>query len=244
MRNGISRMRKNQMLVEPIPVPRAVRIARLLALALGISIALGLGLAYRFGALHGLSNPHAFAEAVRGLGAWGYLWFILAYALLQPFGVPGTVFIVAAPLIWPWPVAFALSMVGTMCASVIGFSFARFVARDWLSARVPERLRKYEAALERQAFRTVLVLRLIFWMPQVLHFFLGVSRVRFSTHFWGSLLGYVPPLFLVSYLGSELFDASGKLTARAWPVTGALLAFSVSLIFGLRAYDKRQRATS
>ena len=34
-------------------------------------------------------------------------------------------------LIWPWPVAYALSMTGTMAASVVGFSFARFIARDW-----------------------------------------------------------------------------------------------------------------
>ena len=30
--------------------------------------------------------------------------------MLQPFGLPGTVFVFAAPLIWPWPVAFGLSM--------------------------------------------------------------------------------------------------------------------------------------
>jgi uncharacterized membrane protein YdjX (TVP38/TMEM64 family) len=117
------------------------------------------------------------AEDARALGAWGYIAFILAYTALQPFGVPGTIFVVAAPLIWPWPIAFALSMVGT-CASVVGFSFARFVAKDWVSAHIPERLRKYDASLERNAFQTVVVLRLLFWMPQVLHSFFGVSKVR------------------------------------------------------------------
>src|SRR5262245_38558378 len=167
--------------------------------------------AWHFGVFARLGEPRALAETLVEMGAWGYLAFILAYTVLQPFGVPGTVFIVAAPLIWPWQTAFALSMVGTMSASVVGFSFARFVAKDWVAARIPARFRKYDAALERSAFRTVVVLRLILWMPQVLHSFFGVSRVGFWTHFWGSLVGYVPPLLLVSYLGSEMFDASGRI---------------------------------
>src|SRR5258705_12266631 len=102
-------------------------------------------------------------------------------------------------------------MVGTMSASVVGFSFARFIARDWIAPRIPARLRKYDEALERHAFRTVFLLRLILWMPQVLHYFFGVSKVKFWTHFWGSLLGYIPPLFVVSYLGAEIFDSSGRM---------------------------------
>ena len=212
--------------------------AKIAALAV---VALALLLGYRFGVFAELSEPRRLAQSLVAMGAWGYLAFVLSYTALQPFGVPGTVFIVAAPLIWPWPIAFALSMVGTMSASVVGFSFARFVARDWISARIPARFRKYDAALERNAFRTVVVLRLIFWMPQLLHSFFGVSKVPFWTHFWGSLVGYLAPLFVVSYLGSEIFDASGRMQTRAWPILGALLAASLLLVAILRHHDKRAR---
>jgi uncharacterized membrane protein YdjX (TVP38/TMEM64 family) len=120
------------------------------------------------------------------LGPWGYVAFILAYTSLHPFGVPGTLFVVAAALIWPWPIAFVLSMVGTMAASCVRFSFSRFVARDWIVGIIPARFKKYDEALERRAFTTVFLLRLIFWMPPLLHAFFGVSKVRFWTHFWGS----------------------------------------------------------
>jgi uncharacterized membrane protein YdjX (TVP38/TMEM64 family) len=131
-------------------------------------------------------------------------------------------------------------MGGTMAASVVGFSFARFVARDWVSARIPARFKKYDEALEKNAFRTVFLLRQIFWMPQVLHSFLGVSKVPFWTHFWGSLLGYVPPLFLVSYLGSEIVDMEGHIQPRAWPIMGALLAASLTLMATLRYLERRR----
>lgn len=125
-----------------------------------------------------------------------------------------------------------LSMTGTMAASVIGFSFARFVARDWISKRIPARFKKYDEALERNALRTVVILRILFWMPQALHAFLGVSKVRFSTHFWGSLIGYVPPLLLVSYFGADMFDASGHIQPKAYYVMGSL-ALATALYLGV-----------
>lgn len=211
--------------------PRALSIARVGAIALVVLAAV---FAYRLGVFTEVADPKRFAAVVLALGAWGYVGFVIAYALLQPFGVPGTVFVVAAPLIWPWPIAFALSMVGTMAASVVGFSFSRFVARDWVAAHIPARFQKYDEALKRNALRTVFTLRLLFWMPQALHGFFGVSKVPFLTHFWGSLLGYIPPLFVVSYFAGESFDASGRLQPRAWLILGALVSASLVLVVILR----------
>ncbi|MFO0586672.1 MAG: VTT domain-containing protein [Polyangiaceae bacterium] len=179
-------------------------------------VASGLLLAQRLGVFHVFTDPARIKTALLDMGPWGYLTFIVAYACLQPFGVPGTVFIVAAPLIWSWPVAFVLSMIGTMAASVVGFSFARFVARDWLSRLVPARFHAYDAALAKRAFGTVVLLRFIFWMPPMLHIFFGVSRVRFWTHFWGSFIGYLVPLFLTAYFGQRLFDYMKSAPPTFW----------------------------
>lgn len=176
--------------------------------------------AHRTGILAEFADPPRVKRALLALGPWGYLAFIAAYTLLQPFGVPGTVFIVAAPLIWPWPIAFALSMTGTLAASVVGFSFARFVARDAVASLIPQRFRRWDDALARRAFATVFVLRLVFWMPPLLHAFFGISQVRFSTHFWASLLGYVLPLLLVSYFGERLFDWARSAPASWWLAMG------------------------
>jgi len=233
-------MERSAPLTEPAPAPSSLKWARLGLVAV---VAIGLAVAYRFGLLNDLAKPLLFATSLLEMGTWGYVVFIVAYTVLQPFGVPGTVFIVAAPLIWPWQVAFVLSMIGTMSASVVGFSFARFVARDFVAARIPARFRKYDQALERSGFRTVFVLRLIFWMPQVLHSFLGVSKVPFWTHFWGSLFGYVLPIFFVSYLSTAVFDPSGELQPKGWRILVAMAVGSLLILAGLRYYEKRN-ATS
>jgi uncharacterized membrane protein YdjX (TVP38/TMEM64 family) len=205
-----------------------VRIAAVVAVLALLATAHFTGVLQRFG------DPEGLARTLVELGPWGYAAFVAAYTALQPFGVPGTVFIMAAPLIWPWQEAFALSLAGTMSASVVGFSFARLVARDWVAGLIPERFRKYETALAARGFSTVVLLRFLFWMPPLLHAFFGVSRVRFWTHFWGSLVGYLVPLFLVSYFGQQIFDALKELPPSAWFAAVVTLTVAALATWGVR----------
>jgi uncharacterized membrane protein YdjX (TVP38/TMEM64 family) len=215
--------------------PQMARIAAVLVVVAALVVAQRLGVFQRF------AEPALVARTLVDLGPWGYVAFIAAYAVLQPFGVPGTVFIVAAPLIWPWPVAFALSMTGTMAASVVGFSFARLVAREWVSRLIPARFRKYDEALAARAFATVFLLRLVFWMPPLLHAFFGVSRVRFWTHFWASLAGYVLPLFLVSFFGQRLFDAAKDAPPTVWVGLGVGVVIVALATWGVRRFLARRQ---
>ncbi len=211
-----------------------VRDSRALKLGVVAGVALMMAVAHKLGILQLFVDPSIIAQMLRNLGGWGYVVFLLAYTLLQPFGMPGTLFVMAAPLIWPWPVALALSMAGTMAASVVGFSFARFVARDWLERRLPARFHKYDEALAARAFVTVAVLRFIFWMPQMLHTFLGLSKVSFWTHFWGSLVGYAIPLFLLSYFGQRLFYLMKSTPTSVWLALGALSALIALAVWAIR----------
>jgi uncharacterized membrane protein YdjX (TVP38/TMEM64 family) len=187
--------------------------------------------AHHSGLLDDLGEPARLQHLLLDLGWWGYLAFIAAYTLLQPFGVPGTVFVFAAPLVWPWPVAFGLSMVGTCAASVVGFSFSRFIARDWVAARLPHRFNAWNDALAQRAFTTVFLLRLVFWMPQVLHAFFGLSKVGFWTHLWGSAAGYVLPLLVVSYFGRAGVEALLRAPESFWAWLGVGLLIAAGLVW-------------
>ena len=108
------------------PPPRSTLAPKL---ALVVLVLLMLALAHQYGLFQQFADPAGVKQALVQLGPWGYLGFVTAYTALQPIGVPGTVFIMAAPLIWPWPIAFALSMTGTMSQS--GRPAA--AVRDWLA---------------------------------------------------------------------------------------------------------------
>jgi uncharacterized membrane protein YdjX (TVP38/TMEM64 family) len=218
-------------LIDAASPARALRYGRIVAVVVVLA---ALVIAQRLGVLRAVEDPAGLARTLVELGPWGWVAFVVAYAVVQPFGVPGMVFVLAAPLIWPWPIAFALSMTGTMAASVIGFSFARFIARDWVATRIPARFQRYSEALERRAFVTVFLLRFVFWMPQVLHAFFGVSRVRFSTHFWGSLAGYFLPILLFSYFGKSLFDAARSAPPGVWVALVATLVIAAMTTWVVR----------
>jgi uncharacterized membrane protein YdjX (TVP38/TMEM64 family) len=141
-------------------------------------------------------------------------------------------------MIWPWPIAYALSMIGTLSASAVGFSFARFMGRAWVSRLIPARFRRYEDALEKRGFVTVFLLRFIFWMPPVLHALFGVSKVRASTHLFASALGYALPLLLVSYFGPRAFDALRAAPAWVWVLVAA------TVVVGLITWLVRRRSAN
>lgn len=210
---------------------------RVLAVAAAAGVLL---VAHYTGLLELATHPDQLRQAIASRGAVGAAAFVATYAVLQPLGVPGTVFILVAPLVWPWPQAYTVSMVGTMLASINGFLFARFVARDWLAARMPRRFSAYNDALERHAFATVAALRFVFWMPQALHTFFGISGVSFGAHFWGSLVGYALPLFLVAYYGEALFAFLQSVPLFVWGLTTLVLL--VAGVFMLRF--RRRRAAS
>ena len=209
---------------------------RLARVALVLAALLLVVAAWKLGVFHAAEDPRRFADKLVALGVWGYVAFVVAYAVLQPFGLPGTVFIFAAPLIWPWPVAFGLSMTGTMAATSVGFLFSRFVARDWLAPRIPQRFKRYDEALERRAFATVLALRFIFWMPPLLHAFFGISKVRFWTHFWASFIGYLVPLFLVSYFGERVVGWMKNASPTTWGAVGVGV-----IVIGALVWLRRRR---
>jgi uncharacterized membrane protein YdjX (TVP38/TMEM64 family) len=206
---------------------RAAAVARALGwarFALVAGVALGLVVAHRLGLFDALGEPTQLRQALLDLGAWGYAAFVLAYALLQPFGVPGMVFLLAAPLVWPWPVAYALTLAGTLGASVVGFSFARFVGRDLLAGRVPARFRAYDQALARKGLLTVFALRFVFWMHPLLHAFFGVSQVSFGTHLLGSLAGYALPLLATAYFGHRAYERLRQAPGWSWaPLAGLVI---------------------
>jgi uncharacterized membrane protein YdjX (TVP38/TMEM64 family) len=104
---------------------------------------------------------------------------------------------------------------------------------------VPARFRAYDAALERKGFATVVTLRFIFWMPPLLHIFFGVSKVRFWTHFWGSAVGYLVPLFLTAYFGEKLFALLRATPGWVYATIATVLAIGVGIAFFVR----RRRVT-
>lgn len=150
---------------------------------------------------------------VRRAGAWGGVAFVATYAFLQPLGLRSLFFLLSAPLIWSPSSAVLLSWIGAVVASVVAFGFARFVARDWAQSRAPARIRRFDRRLAEDGFRTVTLLRLVFYTTPALQFALGVSRVRFRPFLFGTMVGVLPFTLLMTLLGAEMSEFFWRLVS-------------------------------
>jgi uncharacterized membrane protein YdjX (TVP38/TMEM64 family) len=88
------------------------------------------------------------------------------------------------------------------------------------------------------------LLRFLFWMPQALHIFFGVSRVSFATHFWGSLVGYTPPLLATSYFGPQLLDLMKQAPAWVWLAIVGVTAIAATIAWRAQQRPAATGATS
>jgi uncharacterized membrane protein YdjX (TVP38/TMEM64 family) len=127
------------------------------------------------------------------------------------------VFLLSAPLIWSPIEAFLLNWVGTVGTGVFSFSGARFVARAWVQQRLPRRIRRFDDRLSTHGFRTVFLLRLIFYTAPTVQWALGVSRVAFAPFLVGTVLGVAPFTLMTTLLGVRVAAWLEKHPVATWP---------------------------
>jgi uncharacterized membrane protein YdjX (TVP38/TMEM64 family) len=200
---------------------------------------------WRLGLLSLFADPERLKVALLDMGGAGYAAFLGVFALLQPLGVPGIVLVVAASWVWPKPIAFALSVTGSILASATGFLFARFVARDWVAANIPERFRRFDDRIAERGFAAALVLRLVFLMNPFLHGLFGISKIRFRSYLVGSALGYLPGIAVWVWASGAAIDfLRERDPSRYLPWAGAAVACLVAVRVYLWRRNQRQLEAS
>ena len=189
------------------------------------------------------ADPEAMRAWIRDAGVWGGVAFVLAYSLLQPFGVNGLLFLLSAPLIWGPAEALVLNWIGSVGCGLVSFLIARFVARDWVQKRLPERARRFDDRLQTHGFRTVLLLRLLFFTSPILQYALGASRVEPKPFLLGTLVGMVPFTVLMTLLGVSInvWLDEHPLSSWPWGRIGPIVVVVAVVIAAIVVYLLRRR---
>ena len=190
--------------------------ASLLKIAIAAVVASIIAWVYASGAYEEF-DPATMRVWFQDAGVWGGVFFIAAYSGLQPFGVNGLVFLLSAPLIWSPTDAFLLNWAGTVGTGLFSFSGARFVARDWIQQRLPQRIRRFDERLNTHGFRTVFLLRLVFYTTPTVQWALGVSRVSFVPFLIGTVLGVAPFTLMTTLIGVRVAAWLEEHPVASWP---------------------------
>lgn len=151
-------------------------------------------------------DPERAVAVVRDAGLLGALAYLAAFSFLQPLGVSGHVFGVAAAAIWGGPMAFGLALTGAVGSACVSFGYARYVAYDWVQARIPARFRRYETWIVERGLLGMVLVRLLTFTTIPVQLAMGTLRVRFGTMVLGTAIGFAPTVAIDVFLGGRLWD--------------------------------------
>ncbi|MGA7577774.1 MAG: TVP38/TMEM64 family protein [Desulfobaccales bacterium] len=165
-------------------------------------------------------------------GIWGPLAFILIYAAGVCLFIPGTLLTALGAAIfgpyWGFVYVWVAAMLGASGAFLIG----RYLGREFAASLIGDRLKKYDEAVERNGFATVLYLRLVYFPFTPMNFGMGLTGVRFRDYLWGTGLGILVGTFIFTFFVGTLKEvwATGHwANLLTWKVFFSLGLFVFSL---------------
>ncbi len=164
-------------------------------------------------------------------GVWAPLVYMLVYAVGICLFIPGTLLTARGAAIFGAYWGFLYVWVGAMVGASAAFWIGRTLGREFAASLIGDRLRKYDDAIERNGFATVLYLRLVYFPFTPMNFGMGLTKVRFWDYLSGTGLGIIVGTFIFTFFVGTLKEvwASGN-----W---GELLSFKVFFSVGLFVFS-------
>ena len=175
------------------------------------------------------------AEALGGFletaGLWAPVVYIAIYAVGVCLFLPGTLLTGLGAAIFGAYWGFLYVWIGAMMGASAAFFIGRTLGREFAASLIGGKLKKYDDAIERNGFATVLYLRLVYFPFTPMNFGMGLTKVRFWDYVAGTGLGIIVGTFIFTFFIGTLKDvwASGN-----W---GELISFKVFFSIGLFVFS-------
>ncbi|MFQ2180359.1 FAD-dependent oxidoreductase [Aeromonas sp. s13] len=173
------------------------------------------------------------------------LLFVLIYVLSTALSLPGASLLTLGGSA-VFGVAWGLLLVSfaSTIGATLAFLSARFLLRDWVTARFGDKLATFQSGMAKEGAFYLLSLRLIPIFPFFLvNLLMGLTPIRVSTYYWVSQLGMLPGTFVYVLAGSELgqLTSTGNILSPGLMVALTLLGLMPWLVKKLTTYLARRR---
>jgi uncharacterized membrane protein YdjX (TVP38/TMEM64 family) len=166
-------------------------------------------------------------EFLDAAGLWAPLIFMIIYAAGVCLFLPGTLLTGLGAAIFGAYMGFVYVWFGAMVGASIAFWIGRTLGREFAASLIGNKLKKYDDAIERNGFATVLYLRLVYFPFTPMNFGMGLTKVHFWDYFFGTGLGILVGTFIFTFFIGTLKDVW---TSGNW---AELMSFKVFFSIGL-----------
>ncbi len=132
-------------------------------------------------------------------GIWAPVLYMLIYAIGVCLFLPGTLLTSFGAIIFGAYWGFLYVWIGAMVGACAAFLIGRSLGREFAASLVGDKLKKYDDAIGRNGFATVLYLRLIYFPFTPMNFGMGLTKVTFRDYVMGTGLGIIVGTFIFTF---------------------------------------------
>jgi uncharacterized membrane protein YdjX (TVP38/TMEM64 family) len=214
-----------------MPAEKVRKTAKIKAAVLLVFVVAAI-LLVRYSGVKDLLTAERLGGLLQGAGWWAPLVFILFYAAGICLFIPGTLLTALGAAIFGAYWGFVYVWIAAMLGATGAFLIGRYLGREFAASLIGDRLRKYDDAIERNGFATVLYLRLVYFPFTTMNFGMGLTKVSFRDYLWGTGLGILVGTFIFTFFVGTVKEvwATGQwANLLTWKVFFSLALFIGSL---------------
>lgn len=153
----------------------------------------------RFTPVKDFLTAETLGRFMEGAGIWAPIAYMVVYAVGVCMFVPGTLLTGLGAAIFGPYWGFLYVWIGAMLGASGAFIIGRTLGREFAASLVGDKLKKYDDAIERNGFATVLYLRLVYFPFTPMNFGMGLTKVRFWDYLFGTGLGIIVGTFIFTF---------------------------------------------
>jgi len=159
---------------------------------------------FQFTSVKDFLTPEALGRFLEASGFWAPLVFILIHASSICLFLPASILTVIGAAIFGAYWGFLYVWIGAIIGASGAFLIGRTLGRGFVAYLIGDRIKKYDDAIEQNGFATVFYLRLMNFPFTPLNYGMSLTKVHFWDYFFGTGLGVVMGLFILTFLGGAL----------------------------------------
>ncbi len=135
------------------------------------------------------------------IGIWAPFIFIGFFALSIMLFIPASVFTSIGGLIFGHWLGLLLNLTGVVIGGILSFFTSRYMLRDTISKFLQKgHLKKFDDSVEKHGLSIIIYLRLMFVPFTYLSFAAGLSKIKFKDFIWGTIIGVIPGIIVITFL--------------------------------------------
>ena len=153
---------------------------------------------------------------ILSFGVLSPIIYILLYTIRPLIFFPASILSIAGGLTFGVLMGTIYTIIGATSGAILSFYVARLLGKNMMNKDWKGNGKKIQYQMEKNGFLYILLFR---FLPiinfDLISYLAGISKVRISAFFFGTLIGIIPGTFAYNFLGSSFISGNPKIIMAA-----------------------------